>query len=78
MNGCSLHCCVQRKQLGCHLMQSLLVGLSGLVSRFRRKPQPRHRRKNRVPGKTQQKLAGESLLADAGSGGSDWWGKLRV
>src|SRR5262249_56390970 len=53
-------------------------GWSGLVSRFRRKPQPRHRRKNRVPGKTQQKLAGDSLLGGAGSGGSDWWGELRV
>src|SRR5215471_10889459 len=32
---------------------SLLVGWSGLVSRFRRKPQPRHCDKYRVPGKTQ-------------------------
>jgi hypothetical protein len=32
---------------------SWLVGWSGLVSRFRRKPQPRHRRKNRVPGQRQ-------------------------
>jgi hypothetical protein len=50
---------------------SLLGGRSVLVSRFRRRPQPRHRRKNRVQGKTQQKLAGESLLAGAGSRGSD-------
>jgi hypothetical protein len=51
---------------------SLLGGRSDLVSRFRRKPRPRHPRRNRVPGKTQQKLGGESLLAGAGSGGSDW------
>ena len=30
---------------------SLLVGWSRLVSRFGRRPQPRHRRKNRVPAK---------------------------
>jgi hypothetical protein len=39
---------------------SLLCGRSVLVPRFGRRPQPRHRR-NRVPGKTQQKLAGESF-----------------
>jgi hypothetical protein len=47
---------------------SFLGGRSDLVSRFRRRPQPRHRR-DRVPGKTQQKHAGESLLTDAGSRG---------
>jgi hypothetical protein len=31
---------------------SLVGGLSALVSRFRRRPQPRHRRKNRVRGGT--------------------------
>jgi len=55
---------------------SWLVGWSGLVSRFRRSPQPRHRRKNRVPGQRQQELAGDSLLA--GAGGGDLQGKLRV
>ena len=47
---------------------SLLDGWSGLVSRFRRSPEPRHRRKNRVPRQRQQKLAGDSLLAGAGGG----------
>jgi len=51
---------------------SLLVGWSGVVSRLRRNPQPRHHRKNRVPGQRQQELAGDSLLAGAGSGGGDW------
>ena len=50
---------------------SLLVGWSRLVSRFGQRPQPRDRRKNRVPGQRQQKLAGESLLAGAGSRGRD-------
>jgi hypothetical protein len=52
---------------------SLLVGWSGLVSLFGRRSQPRHRRKNRVPGQTQQKLAGEArsqaLAAEEGIGG---------
>ena len=43
-----------------------------LVSRFRRKPQPRHHRENRVPGQRQQELTRESLLAGADSGGGDW------
>jgi hypothetical protein len=43
---------------------SLLGGRSDLVSRFRRRPQLTHRH-NRVPGKTQQKLAREGLLAGA-------------
>jgi hypothetical protein len=52
--------------------QSVVIcGRSDLVLRFRRRPQPRHRR-NHVPGKTQQKLAGEGLLAGAGSSGRDW------
>jgi hypothetical protein len=37
----------------------------------RRRPLPRHRRKDRFSAQTQQKLARESLLASAGSGG-DW------
>src|SRR5215813_15390966 len=39
--------------------ESVVIGsllLSGLVSRFRRRLEPRHRRKNRVPGQRQQKL----------------------
>jgi hypothetical protein len=36
---------------------SWLGGWSGLVSRFGRRPQPRHRRKNRVPGQRRQELA---------------------
>src|SRR5262245_43601170 len=48
-----------------------LVGWSELVSLFRRGSQPRHRRKNRVSGQRQQKLAGESLLAGADRGGGD-------
>src|SRR5262245_4868164 len=55
---------------------SLLVGWQMLVLCFR--PEPRHRRKNRVPSQRPQKLAGESLLADADSGGGDWKGELRI
>src|SRR5262245_17543948 len=55
---------------------SLLVGWSALVSRFRQSPESRHRRKNRVPGQRQQKLAGDGLLA--GAGGGDWEEELRV
>jgi len=51
---------------------SFLGGRSGLVSRFRRRPQPRHRR-HRVPGKTQQKLAekacSQALAAEEGISG---------
>ena len=54
------------------VISSLLGRRSRLVSFFRRRPQPRHRRKNRVLGQRQQKLAGESLLAGAGSGEGDW------
>ena len=50
------------------VISSLLGRRSRLVSFFRRRPQPRHRRKNRVLGQRQEKLAGESLLAGAGIG----------
>src|SRR5262249_3483679 len=51
------------------VISSLLGRRSRLVSFFRRRPQPRHRRKNRVLGQRQEKLAGESLLAGAGERG---------